>query len=39
MSLLQRLSFNQMTADPWSLEQAVAQLFSQRRSVYWSVAT
>src|SRR5260370_13540879 len=22
MSLLQRLSFNQMTADPWSLEQA-----------------
>ena len=23
MSLLQRLSFNQMTADPWSLEQAV----------------
>jgi sugar phosphate isomerase/epimerase len=24
MSLLQRLSFNQMTADPWSLEQAVS---------------
>jgi sugar phosphate isomerase/epimerase len=24
MSLLRRLSFNQMTADPWSLEQAVA---------------
>ena len=24
MSLLQRLSFNQMTADPWSLEQVVA---------------
>jgi sugar phosphate isomerase/epimerase len=24
MSILQRLSFNQMTADPWSLEQAVA---------------
>ena len=23
MSLLERLSFNQMTADPWSLEQAV----------------
>lgn len=23
MSLMQRLSFNQMTADPWSLEQAV----------------
>src|SRR5258705_11451142 len=23
MSLLPRLSFNQMTADPWSLEQAV----------------
>jgi sugar phosphate isomerase/epimerase len=23
MSLLQRLSFNQMTADPWSLEQAI----------------
>src|SRR6266567_1749574 len=23
MSLLDRLSFNQMTADPWSLEQAV----------------
>ena len=23
MSLLQRLSFNQMTADPWSLEQTV----------------
>src|SRR6185312_8824331 len=23
MSLLQRLSFNQMTADPWSLEQVV----------------
>jgi sugar phosphate isomerase/epimerase len=25
MSLLQRLSFNQMTADPWSLEQAVRE--------------
>lgn len=25
MSLLDRLSFNQMTADPWSLEQAVRQ--------------
>src|SRR3984885_13519652 len=24
MSLLRRLSFNQMTADPWSLEQAVS---------------
>lgn len=24
MSILRRLSFNQMTADPWSLEQAVA---------------
>src|SRR5450631_1452317 len=24
MSVLERLSFNQMTADPWSLEQAVA---------------
>jgi sugar phosphate isomerase/epimerase len=24
MSILQRLSFNQVTADPWSLEQAVA---------------
>jgi len=23
MSLLDRLSFNQMTADPWSLEKAV----------------
>jgi hypothetical protein len=23
MNLLQRLSFNQMTADPWSLEKAV----------------
>lgn len=25
MSLLERLSFNQMTADPWSLEEAVRQ--------------
>ena len=24
MSLLQRLSFNQMTADPWSLEKVVS---------------
>jgi len=28
MSLLQRLSFNQMTADPWSLEHAVRQCSS-----------
>jgi sugar phosphate isomerase/epimerase len=28
MSLLERLSFNQMTADPWSLEQAVRQCSS-----------
>jgi sugar phosphate isomerase/epimerase len=28
MSLLERLSFNQMTADPWSLEEAVRQCSS-----------
>ena len=32
--MLQRLSFNQMTADPWSLEQAVAQLREERHSVH-----
>lgn len=30
MSLLQRLSFNQMTADPWSLEQAVRNCSTSR---------
>jgi len=27
MSLLRRLSFNQMTADPWSLEQTVRSCY------------
>ena len=38
MSLLQRLSFNQMTADPWSLEQAVRDCSRQRHSLHRRVA-